>query len=184
MAIFDEISDFFKNYDNDRDGPSNEGKDEDASGSVEEDAELEQEILSAVAESSQEPKSIDDAELEQEILSAMEESKKELKRLEDQEEWSQWTVAKLKAELKKRGAAVSGKKADLVARLEGLAAAGAPQAPAPETPKAKDESISDEQIEDYSKWTVAQLKEELRNKGLKVGGKKQELVQRIQKELA
>ena len=43
------------------------------------------------------------------------------------------------------------------------------EAPAPQTSNG-----------DYSKMTVAELKEELRSKGLKVSGKKAELIERLE----
>ncbi|CAJ1950554.1 unnamed protein product [Cylindrotheca closterium] len=106
-------------------------------------------------------------------------------------DYSSMTVTQLKEELRALELPVGGKKADLIARLESHN--GAPSSP---TTKQEDEpepaavvvavANDDSAVHesppdvDYSGHTVAKLKVELRKKGLKVGGKKEELIERLQ----
>ena len=106
--------------------------------------------------------------------------------------WSKLTVPVLKKELELRGLPVSGKKADLVVRLETSESLSVP--PAVKTvvvvdskplPKRKPKSQAKSKTNavtsgSLTKMTVAQLKAELKSKGLKVGGKKQELIERLE----
>jgi hypothetical protein len=98
-------------------------------------------------------------------------------------DWSAFTAAELKTELDSRGLPATGKKSDLVARLEedDLTAEFFEQedlmaffedeteAPAETAPATAD----------YNTLTVSELKEELRQRGLRVSGKKSELVERL-----
>jgi hypothetical protein len=113
---------------------------------------------------------------------------KDLKRLDDKD-WSSLTVTDLKAELKSRGLKASGrKKADLITTLEesDLDLLKTQQTLVIQTEESRptslklvsenDNSLSMNNIE---KMTVSQLKDELRKRGLKVGGKKADLIKRI-----
>ena len=79
------------------------------------------------------------------------------------------TVANLKEECKKHGLKTTGKKADLVARLAVLT----------KQPK-KEVVASTSSNGDYNTMSVVELKNELRSKGLKMSGKKAELIDRLQ----
>ena len=85
-------------------------------------------------------------------------------------------MAELKSELKTRGLKVSGKKADLVARL--VEAHDSSQILEDGT-KQKILSEEDGNHEKYEDKTVAQLKVILRSKKLPVGGKKTDLIERL-----
>jgi len=90
------------------------------------------------------------------------------------------TAARLKEELKKRGLKLSGTKADIVARLrddDATPAAAAPAAEADAAPPAGPPPLAFEAIEALP--TVAALKDALRARKLKLGGKKAELRQRL-----
>ncbi|CAJ1444322.1 unnamed protein product, partial [Effrenium voratum] len=85
---------------------------------------------------------------------------------------TQLSVAELKAELRKRELKVSGKKQDLILRLQ-AAQGGEGEEPGPE-PEPEPET------KEYAKMKVAELREELRARGLVVSGRKAELVQRLE----
>lgn len=104
-------------------------------------------------------------------------------------DWSTSTVAQLRTELKNRGLATAGKKGDLLARLEedDLAAAlrevRGEDAEAARSEGEMEGEIGDEYEEqsvDYSAMTIVELKNELRARGLRVSGRKQELIDRLQ----
>ncbi|KAL3943049.1 MAG: hypothetical protein SGBAC_002868 [Bacillariaceae sp.] len=117
-------------------------------------------------------------------------------------DYSSMTVSQLKEELRSLDLAVGGKKVDLIARLESYHVATASieeikleledleelevQEPEPVAAIANDDSGDDDASSassldlDYTEYTVAQLKVELRKNGLKVGGKKSELIERLQ----
>ena len=112
--------------------------------------------------------------------------------------WSVLTVANLKAELKKRGLSATGVKAVLVAALEasdGQLEDGTSEELGDDGMEAVDLLSSESEFEtepegaierdsvgllpDFESMTVIQLKEELKSRGLKVGGKKAELIERL-----
>jgi hypothetical protein len=109
-------------------------------------------------------------------------------------DWSVLTIANLKSEMKKRGLKCTGNKAKLVAALEENdanlvqmdsaaidlqleAMYKIPVAPSDSKPANEVESVS--AMVDFEDMTVAQLREELKARGLKVGGKKSELIERL-----
>jgi hypothetical protein len=124
-------------------------------------------------------------------------------------DWSGLTVANLKTELKNRGLRVNGRKADLIAALEDFDSDLSSEAPSPSETEdltndemeamikaAREtadmfnsgdagfdadigETFTAEGSIEYQTMTVAQLKDELRSRGLKVGGRKVELIQRL-----
>lgn len=105
-------------------------------------------------------------------------------------DWSLITVVKLKEELKKRGLKATGRKADLVKTLEESdreltnGEETRNKHPIAPTVSKNDTEIDASNDSDYqslnlNSMTVAQLKEELRRRGLKVGGKKAELIDRL-----
>lgn len=121
------------------------------------------------------------------------------------QDWSSLTVASLKEALKLRGLKYSGKKSELVAKLEeyeiemanqsiggnalvslstdlteqGNSDNGTSTSESDGKPSIKEQD-QDFSNSDISKMTVPQLKEELRKRGLKVSGKKVELMERLQ----
>ena len=80
------------------------------------------------------------------------------------------TVVQLKAELKKQGKPVSGKKADLIKRLQS------------DNEPSQQPSPPQKSKTDYSKMTVVQLKAELKKQGKPVSGKKADLIKRLQRD--
>jgi len=105
-------------------------------------------------------------------------------------DWSLLTVVKLKKELKKRGLKATGRKTDLVKALEESdrelvnGEETRNKHLVPSTVSKSDTEIDSSNDSDYkslnlNSMTVAQLKEELRRRGLKVGGKKAELIDRL-----
>lgn len=91
---------------------------------------------------------------------------------QDQASWASYTVAQLKAELTTRGLLLTGKKGDLVARLEAddiseLAEIASLQ-------QANEEEV------DWKSYTVPELKNELKTRGLLSTGKKADLVARLE----
>ena len=94
-------------------------------------------------------------------------------------EWSKLTVSKIKAELKRRGLDVSGKKADLISRLEANELSPS-SAAVVSSAKKQQKQAEKESGSNLLKLTVAQLRQKLRRKGLQVGGKKQELIERLE----
>jgi hypothetical protein len=113
-------------------------------------------------------------------------------------DWSSMVVAEIKEECKRLNLKVTGKKADLIERIEQHMAAGGtaaalaqpsgPSAPqVPETPAAVEPSVAAPaartdaapgHFEDYEKYTISDLKEMLRSNKLKVSGKKADLIMR------
>jgi hypothetical protein len=104
-------------------------------------------------------------------------------------ELSQMTVTNLKTALKERDLKMTGKKVDLVARLEayevelasavdGAVKEGSIQVEADTLADSATSSRSSK--EPYSDMSVVELKIELRGNGLKVGGKKTDLIERLQ----
>lgn len=128
-----------------------------------------------------------------------------------QTDWSKFTVAQLRDELRTRGLKSTGKKTDLVATLEAsdLQIAGSPttgeettwadseldessldeirQTPIQDEPNLaeldraaiKASGVAGETSGDYESMSVKELQDELRTRGLKVSGKKAELVERL-----
>lgn len=101
--------------------------------------------------------------------------------------WADLTVAELKQELDMRGLAKSGKKADLIARLETSdngTLADTDSAFPPKPKKARKEASPD--VEDgsenpnWANFSVAELKQELDVRGLAKSGKKADLVARLE----
>lgn len=144
----------------------------------------------------------------EEANAALEEAKSFMLTMEEEEEkkdsnWALYTVPKLKSELKDRNLKVTGKKVDLVARLEEYekeelsknvvvlednekdVVQKTMEASLEEVISTASSSVSDDtsyhQVS-YSDMTVAELKAELRTMGLKVGGKKADLVERLQQQ--
>jgi SAP domain len=135
---------------------------------------------------------------------------------QDADDWSTFTVAELREELRNRGLSTKGKKTELVALLQNsdleLAAAegeddlddinaiGLAEREAFDSmvfaPASADDEPSDEalweieqdailatevlsDVADYDSMTIAQLKDELRGRGLRLSGKKNELIERL-----
>jgi hypothetical protein len=98
-------------------------------------------------------------------------------------DWSAFTAAELKAELDSRGLPASGKKSDLVARLEedDLTADFFEEGDLMEFLEDEAETPAETAPDsvDYNTLTVAELKDELRQRGLRLSGKKSELVERL-----
>jgi hypothetical protein len=104
-------------------------------------------------------------------------------------DYSAKTVVQLKDVLRSRGLKLGGKKAELIARLH--ADDGTPaktlastlaslQPPAPADSPAEVGKETTVGAVDYSAKTVVQLKDLLRSRGLKLGGKNAELIARLQ----
>ena len=93
--------------------------------------------------------------------------------------WRSYTVSQLKEELTTRGLSLAGKKADLIARLEADASRSAEVA-APEQAGEDDADDEEEKDTDWMSYTVPNLKEELTARGLRVSGKKADLVARLE----
>ena len=81
-------------------------------------------------------------------------------------------ILELRQKLKGIGLKTSGKKSDLEERLAAFEAGEIK----PETAEDKKQAVADG---DYSKLTIKQLKEELKKKGHKTSGKKEELIKRM-----
>lgn len=104
-------------------------------------------------------------------------------------DWSLLTVINLKEELKKRELKATGRKADLVAALEKYDRDNAnekeilTQNLGSQTElndeSEIDSSTDDDPSLDIESMTVSQLKEQLRKRGMKVGGRKAELIERL-----
>lgn len=88
---------------------------------------------------------------------------------------SSMKVAELREELEKRGLDTSGRKAELVSRLE--AALMSSTGPSP-TKKTKSDEEEEDGI-DFDKLRVAELQDELAKRGLGTSGRKGELVSRL-----
>jgi hypothetical protein len=105
-------------------------------------------------------------------------------------DWTGMVVAELKEECKKLGLKVTGKKADLIKRLEKHSAAGEsaaaggfqasvpPQAAPSEGSPPKAQADADGARAAFEKCTIAELKAALKGAGQKMTGKKAELVER------
>ena len=110
------------------------------------------------------------------------------------QDWSKLTVAKLKDELRERGLPTTGKKADLVALLEesDLALESEDEPMAVEsitaldsddfrtTPVPDSKDVVDVELTDWSKFTVVELRQALKSRGLSTQGQKAELVIRLE----
>jgi len=117
------------------------------------------------------------------------ESKLETEEIAVGRDWSLLTVVDLKKELKKRELKATGRKADLVVALErydqGLANKEETLTQHLDSQTEVnvsleiDSSNNDDPSFDIKIMTVSQLKEELRKRGLKVGGKKADLIDRL-----
>jgi hypothetical protein len=119
-------------------------------------------------------------------------------------DWATLTTAELKKELKALGLSVQGKKSELVDRLiefeersvqdisasliepdviGSLIGSDLPEEPSDEAlmqiEMEESSLLSDALSDNYDNMSVAQLKEELRKRGLQVGGKKDELIERL-----
>jgi SAP domain len=90
--------------------------------------------------------------------------------------WSKCTVAVLKDELGARGLHKSGVKAELVARLEAADNGNNPSS----DPAAYGVEDNSNAFTDWSKCTVAELKDELENRELSKTGSKADLVARLE----
>ena len=90
-------------------------------------------------------------------------------------DWKSYTVPELKEELTSRGLSLAGMKADLISRLEAddgnVGALGRDQV--------GENIIEDEEKTDWNSFTIPKLKEELTTRGLRVSGKKSDLVARL-----
>ena len=88
------------------------------------------------------------------------------------------TVASLREALRTSGLKVAGKKSELVARLVEAEGQDFSSADAIESvpPSDNDDPYAEY---DYDKMTVPQLKDVLRSRGLKVGGNKSTLIERL-----
>lgn len=90
-------------------------------------------------------------------------------------QYSSMNVKQLKDELRKKGLKVSGKKAELIARLSEADGEGGSNGDEGHGGTAETDSSSDS----YPSMKVAQLKAELRKRNLKVSGNKAELIKRL-----
>lgn len=96
-------------------------------------------------------------------------------------DWSTYTVTQLKTELETRNLKKSGKKSELIARLEGHANGETTDAPEPIADTvAKIEAEPDNDRKDWSSLRVKDLKEELKARELPVSGKKNDLIARLE----
>jgi hypothetical protein len=93
---------------------------------------------------------------------------------ESQRNWTSLKVTQLKSELTTRGLSITGKKADLVARLESDDNNGSSAPFKPAT-----EAQAGEEV-DWKSLTVPKLKEELKARGLFCSGKKADLIGRLE----
>ena len=93
--------------------------------------------------------------------------------------WKSYTVLQLKEELTTRGLSLAGRKADLIARLEADDASRSAFA-VPEQAGEGDAEDEEEREADWMSYTVAKLKEELTARGLRVSGKKADLIARLE----
>ncbi len=114
---------------------------------------------------------------------------------EEEKDYSKMLVKDLRAELKKLGLPSSGKKADLVKRLkdddkvmeEALRRAEEmsilplilAEEVSPSPPLYSPPPIPEEEVKDYSKMLVKDLREELKKRGLTLGGEKADMIDRI-----
>ena len=103
---------------------------------------------------------------------------------EDDDSLGSLTVAKLREKCKERGLKGGGKKAEIIQRIKDHDAAEKTAEEAPvvdETDKAADDDDKDGEEDDDSlmSLTVAKLREKCKERGLKGGGKKAEIIQRI-----
>lgn len=161
-------------------------------------ASLEEELSVPQTDDTESASGIEDdffSSLEEELSVAVETAPKS-------QDYSKLTVSSLKDLLNERGLAVSGKKADLIARLNGSAVASSAgsqknnepsitdieddffasleeELPQP-TANAAEKIAPNVSKQDYSKLTVPNLKNLLRDKGLPVSGKKADLIARLQ----
>ena len=87
-------------------------------------------------------------------------------------DYNKLTVVELKNELRKHGKVVYGRKAELIERLEGIKNK--------EGIKEGNQKLPKEGMVDYNKWTVVELKGELRKQGKLVSGRKAELIERLE----
>lgn len=95
--------------------------------------------------------------------------------------WSQMTVTKLRDELKSRGLPTTGKKNELIARLEASGSGGEVDVVGQYVEGGLEsvdlfDAAEAAVVTDWSKFTVAQLRGELSSRGLPTTGKKAELV--------
>jgi hypothetical protein len=103
---------------------------------------------------------------------------------EDDDSLGSLTVAKLREKCKERGLKGGGKKAEIIQRIKDHDAAEKTVEEAPvvaETEKPADDDDKDGENDDDSlmSLTVAKLREKCKERGLKGGGKKAEIIQRI-----
>ncbi len=78
---------------------------------------------------------------------------------EDAEDYEDWSIAQLRAELRRRKLSPSGKKPDLVSRLEDDDST---------SDEDEDEEEDEEEEVDYSEYSTAELKAEMKRRGLRV----------------
>jgi hypothetical protein len=95
---------------------------------------------------------------------------------QDQVNWASKTVPQLRSELTTRGLSLTGKKAELVGRLEAVEASESVEiAPVEEAGE-----IKTEEYIDWKSYTVPKLKEELTTRGFSLAGKKADLIARLE----
>ncbi len=108
------------------------------------------------------------------------EDEEDLEDDEDEEDegeaYEEMPTAALRQECEERGLKKGGKKAQLVARLE------ADDEADDEDEEEEEATDGDEDEDDYSSWEISDLKEELKERGLKSAGKKSVLVARLEKD--
>ena len=151
---------------NDEEGEGDEDDDVSDEGEVDLDAMDRTELRTFIRENElgiRVVKSMSDDDVREAIAEALEEEP-EPEPEEATDEYDDWTLRKLKAELRKRGHADTGSKDDLIADLRELDAK---------------EGSEDSDENEYDEWEISELKEEAKDRGLKTTGSKAVLIARI-----
>jgi hypothetical protein len=105
----------------------------------------------------------DDDEEEEDVDDDEEEDEDEEEEDEEgEDDYNDWSLAQIRAELKRRELDSKGRKDDLVTRLE------EDDASEDEEDEDEEEEEDEEEVEDYTEWDTAELKAEMKRRGLRV----------------